>query len=88
MANHKSAAKRIVQTKKRNARNTDRISRIRTIIKKFMTAVKDGTHDEVRVAFAAAQSEIQRGVSKGVFHRNTADRKVSRLYKRMRIRFE
>lgn len=88
MANHKSAAKRIVQTKKRNARNTDRISRIRTIIKKFVAAVKDGTHEEAKEAFTVAQSEIQRGVSKGVFHRNTADRKVSRLHKMMRVRFE
>lgn len=88
MANHKSAVKRIAQNKKRNARNTDRISRIRTIIKKFMIAVKDGTQEEAQAAFVVAQSEIQRGVSKGVFHRNTADRKVSRLNKMMRVRFE
>lgn len=77
MANHKSALKRIKQNEKRSVRNTDRISRIRTFIKKFMNSL-GGDKDQ---AFKEAQSEIQKGVSKGVLHPNTASRKVSRLHK-------
>lgn len=78
MANHKSALKRIKQNEKRSVRNTDRISRIRTFIKKFMNSLAGENKDQ---AFKEAQSEIQKGVSKGVLHPNTASRKVSRLHK-------
>lgn len=78
MANHKSALKRIKQNEKRSVRNTDRISRIRTFIKKFMNSLGGENKDQ---AFKEAQSEIQKGVSKGVLHPNTASRKVSRLHK-------
>ena len=76
MANHKSALKRIRQTETKTERNRDRISRIRTFIKKFMA--KLGTA-EANTLFSQAQSEIARGVTKGVLHRNTADRKISNL---------
>jgi len=76
MANHKSALKRIKQNTKRAEHNKDRISRVKTFIKKFIASL--GTNDAVS-SFSVAQSEIQRGVSRGVLHKNTANRKVSRL---------
>ncbi|MDR1560959.1 MAG: 30S ribosomal protein S20 [Holosporaceae bacterium] len=76
MANHDSALKRMRQNATRAIRNRDRISRIRTFIKKFTTSL--GSNDALS-AFADAQSEIQKGVAKGVLHRNTASRKISRL---------
>jgi small subunit ribosomal protein S20 len=81
MANHKSALKRIRQNKKRTDRNGDRINRIRTFIKKFTTNLGSA---EALSAFSSAQSEIQRGVTKGVLHKNTANRKVSRLSKMLK----
>jgi small subunit ribosomal protein S20 len=76
MANHKSALKRAEQNKKRAAHNINRISRIKTFIKKFISSLGTSNAD---TAFSDAQSEIQRGVSRGVLHKNTANRKVSRL---------
>lgn len=81
MADHKSALKRIRQTETRTARNKDRISRIRTSVKKFMQAL--GT-EHMATAFIEVQSELQQGVTKGVLHRNTASRKISRLYSKMK----
>lgn len=78
MANHKSAIKRIRQTSTRTQRNTDRISRIKTFIKKFIASL--GTPGAAS-AFSSAQSEIHKGVSKGVLHKNAASRKVARLNK-------
>lgn len=78
MANHKSALKRIGQNETRAARNRDRISRIKTFIKKFIASLGS---PEAEAAFSAAQSEIQRGVTKGVIHKNAASRKVARLNK-------
>lgn len=84
MANHKSAKKRI----RRNARRADvngaRISRIRTFIKRVETAISSGDAEGARAALKAAQPEIARGVSKGVLHRNTGARKVSRLAQRVK----
>lgn len=77
MANHKSALKRIRQSVKSTVLNKDRISRIRTFIKKFMSS--DAT--SAASAFISAQSEIHRGVTKGVLHKNAASRKISRLNK-------
>lgn len=81
MADHKSALKRIRQTETRTARNKDRISRIRTSVKKFNQAL--GT-ENVAAAFILAQSELQKGVTKGVLHQNTASRKISRMCSRMK----
>lgn len=81
MADHKSALKRIRQTETRTARNKDRISRIRTSVKKFMQSL--GT-ENMATAFVEAQSELQKGVTKGVLHSNTASRKISRMYSKMK----
>ena len=79
MANIKSAQKRVRQIATRTAINAARKSRIRTFIRKVLEATKANDKDLARSALQKAQSEIMRGVTKGVLHRNTASRKVSRL---------
>jgi small subunit ribosomal protein S20 len=83
MANHKSAEKRIRQTAKRTIVNKTRVSRIRTFVKKVEAAIAAGDKAAATEAFQAAQPELQRGVNKGVVHRNTAARKISRLAHRI-----
>jgi small subunit ribosomal protein S20 len=84
MANHKSAEKRIRQTERRTEVNRARMSRIRTFIKKVESALDAGDKSAAAEAFKLAQPEIQRGVVKGVIHRNTAARKISRLAGRIK----
>jgi small subunit ribosomal protein S20 len=84
MANHKSAEKRIRQTERRTEVNRARVSRIRTFIKKVESALDAGDKSAAAEAFKLAQPEIQRGVVKGVIHRNTAARKISRLAGRIK----
>ena len=79
MANHKSSKKRILRNNKRNEINSNRISRIRTYIKKVETEISSENKDKANEAFKLALPEIQRGVSKGLIHKNTASRKLSRL---------
>lgn len=79
MAQHKSALKRIRRDFKTTALNHARIARIRTFIKKVESAVTTGDKTAAQDALKQAQPEIMRGVSKGVLHRNTAARKMSRL---------
>ncbi len=79
MANHKSSKKRILRNNKRNEINSNRISRIRTYIKKVETEISSENKDKANEAFKLAMPEIQRGVSKGLMHKNTASRKISRL---------
>ena len=84
MANHTSAKKRIRRNSRRSAINGARMSRIRTFMKKVETAIASGDADAAREALRVAQPEIQRGVSRGVLHRNTASRKISRLAARVK----
>ncbi|GBR10145.1 30S ribosomal protein S20 [Acetobacter oeni] len=84
MANIASARKRIRQTERRTLRNTARISRMRTFIKKVETAIASGNKDEAKSALQAAQPEIQRAATKGVIHHNMAARKISRLSSRVK----
>ena len=79
MANHKSAKKRIRRNQARAEINKSRISRIRSYIKKVESAIANGDVTTARLALKQAQPEIMRGVSKGVLHKNTASRKMSRL---------
>ena len=79
MAHTRTARKRIRQTAKRTERNKSRISRIRTFVRKLEDALAKGDASAATVAFAAAAPELQRGVTKGVLHRNTVARKISRL---------
>jgi len=83
MANIKSAKKRARQTVKRTLVNHTRLSRIRTSVKKVETAIAAGDKAAARAAFQVAQPELHRGVTKGVLHRNTAARKLSRLSARI-----
>lgn len=83
MANHKSALKRQRQTITRTERNMARRNRIRTFIRKVEDALSAGDADAAQAAFKAAMPELHRGVSKGVLHKRTASRKVSRLAKRV-----
>lgn len=84
MANHKSAEKRIRQTLTVTARRRDRMSRIRTWVKRVETAITGGDKDAAANALREAQPELQRGVSKGVLAKNTASRKISRLAQRIK----
>ncbi|HEY0524626.1 MAG TPA: 30S ribosomal protein S20 [Stellaceae bacterium] len=84
MANHKSAEKRIRQTETRTAVNRARVSRIRTFMKKVEVAIASGDKEAARAAFVAAQPEMHRGVTKGVLHKNTVARKLSRLSSRIK----
>lgn len=84
MANTKSAEKKTRQSVKRYERNHARISRIRTFIRKVEEAVKGGNKAAATDAFKLVQPEIHRGVSKGVLHKNTAARKISRLLARIK----
>lgn len=61
-----------------------RRSRVRTYIRKVEEAIKSGDRDAAAAAFRAAQPEIMRGAVKGVLHKNTASRKVSRLAQRVK----
>lgn len=83
MAQHKSAMKRIRRDAKQTLRNHARISRLRTFIKKVETALLSGNHSAAQAELKLAQPEIMRGVTKGVLHRNTAARKLSRLNARV-----
>ncbi len=85
MAHHASAKKRIRQTERRTEVNRARVSRIRTFVKKVETAIASGNKEAAQEAFRAAQPELQRGVSKGVLHRNTVARKLSRLTARIKV---
>jgi small subunit ribosomal protein S20 len=84
MANHKSAKKRI----RRNARATEvngaRMARIRTHVKKVEQAIASGDKPAAAEALRVAQPEMHRGVSRGVLHRNTVARKLSRLSSRIK----
>lgn len=84
MAHHKSAEKRIRQTPKRTLRNRVRVSQIKTEVKKAETAIASGDKAAALAALRAAEPEMQRGVNKGVMHRNTVARKISRLTKRLK----
>ena len=74
-----------MRNNKRNEINSNRISRIRTYIKKVETEISSENKDKANEAFKLAMPEIQRGVSKGLMHRNTASRKLSRLSNRIKL---
>ena len=84
MANHASARKRIRRNARRALINGARRGRIRTFVKKVELALQAGDAGKAQEALKKAQPEIQRGVSKGVLHKNTAGRKLSRLSARIK----
>ena len=81
MANTPQAKKRIRRNDRRKIINGNRVSRIRTFVKKVEAAIASGDKTAAAEALKAAQPEMQRGVSKGVLHKNTVARKYSRLTK-------
>ncbi|MBC7131503.1 MAG: 30S ribosomal protein S20 [Roseovarius sp.] len=84
MANTPQSAKRARQNEKRYAINKARRSRIRTFLRKVEEAIASGDKEAATAALRAAQPELMRGVTKGVFHKNTAARKMSRLSARVK----
>lgn len=84
MANTKNAKKRDRQNTRRTAVNTARIGRIRTFIKKVESAIEAGDQSAAQEAFKVAMPAMQSGITKGVVHRNTAARKLSRLSARIK----
>lgn len=83
MANTPQAKKRIRRNARRAEVNGTRVSRIRTFVKQVETALAAGDKDRAAAALRQVQPELARGVSKGVLHKNTASRKLSRLSKRI-----
>ena len=84
MANHKSSKKRIIRNANRAIINGARMARIRTFVKKVEIAIAAGDVESAREALRQAQPEMHRGVSRGVLHKNTASRKMSRLSARVK----
>ena len=79
MANTSSARKAARKIGRRTEVNKARRSRVRTYLRRFEEAVAAGDAGAAKAAFVEAQSELMRAVSKGVVHKNTGSRKVSRL---------
>jgi small subunit ribosomal protein S20 len=84
MANTPGAKKSIRKIARRTEVNTSRRSRVRTFLRKFEEAVEGGDPGAAKAAFIVAQSELMRAVSKGVVHKNSGARKVSRLAARLK----
>ena len=84
MANSPQSKKRARQNLRRLAVNKARRSRIRTHLRKVEEAIVSGDKDAAQSALRAAQPELMRGVTKGVYHKNTAARKKSRLASRVK----
>ena len=83
MANTPQAKKRILRNANRASINHSRISRIRTFIKQAESAIASGKKADAAEALKKVQPEMARGVARGVIHKNTAARKISRLSKRV-----
>ena len=79
MANIKSAKKRILVANERNARNKAAKSKVKTYVKKVEAAIESGDKKVANEALLAAISEIDKATKKGIYHKNTSARKVSRL---------
>ncbi|WP_281981049.1 30S ribosomal protein S20 [Thalassorhabdomicrobium marinisediminis] len=84
MANTRQAKKRARQNEARFQVNKARRSRIRTFMRRAEEAIASGDKDAATAAVRALQPELMRGVTKGVFHKNTAARKMSRLVARVK----
>lgn len=79
MANIKSAKKRILVTRKQNLRNRMAKSAVKTILKRFNTAVEKGDKEQISAAYTAAVSFVDKSVAKGIMHKNTAAHKKAQL---------
>jgi small subunit ribosomal protein S20 len=88
MANSAQAKKRARQIERRTEVNKARRSRIRTYLKKVDEALESGDKGVAQQALKVVQPELMRGVSKGIMHKNTASRKMSRLSSRVKARVD
>lgn len=79
MANIKSAKKRILVIETKTMRNKSIKSKVKTAIKKFEAAVKAGDKETAKAELVNATSELNKAASKGVYHKNTVSRKISRM---------
>jgi small subunit ribosomal protein S20 len=84
MANTPSAKKATRKIARRTAVNKNRRSRVRSYVRKVEEALASGDKSAAEAALRAAQPELMRAAGKGVMHRNTASRKVSRLSRRLK----
>ena len=84
MANTPQSKKRARQNERRNDINRARRSRIRTFLRKVEEAIASGDATAAKTALLAAEPELARGVTKGVLHKNTVSRKMSRLASRVK----
>jgi small subunit ribosomal protein S20 len=84
MANSPQAKKRARTAARRTEINKNRRTRIKTFIRRVEEAIAGGDQEQAATALKNAQPEIMRGVTKGVWHKSTASRKVSRLAKRVK----
>lgn len=83
MANIKSSKKRILVLRKKTALNKAHKTKMKTYIRQFLEAVERGDQKEAQDKFKSAERVIRKTASKGVIHKNNADRKISRLYKKL-----
>ena len=83
MANTPQAKKRARQNERNRLVNKNRRSRIRSFVRKVEEAILSGDKESAEIALRMAQPELMRGVSKGIFHKNTISRKMSRLSARV-----
>lgn len=84
MANTPQAKKRARQNERRFQVNKARRSKVRTYLRKVEEAIESGDQEAAKTALRAAQPELMRGVSRGIFHKNTVARKMSRLSSRVK----
>ena len=84
MANHQSAKKRIRSTARRTEINGARRGRIRTYVRKVEEAIESGDKTAAQAAMQNAMPELHRGVLRGIMHKNTVARKISRLTRRIK----
>ena len=84
MANTSSAKKRVRRDMRKTAANISRRSRVRTYIKKVEVAIEGGDKEAADAALREAQPELMRGVTRGVYKKNMAARKISRLSQRIK----
>ncbi|MCB0326183.1 MAG: 30S ribosomal protein S20 [Bdellovibrionales bacterium] len=81
MANHQSAIKRIRQNETRNERNRWWKSRIKAVVKSVVAAIDKKDSKAAQESLKAAMTELHKAAGKGVLHKSTASRKISRLSK-------
>ncbi|MFL5260298.1 MAG: 30S ribosomal protein S20 [Hyphomicrobiales bacterium] len=84
MANTRSAKKATRVAARRTSINRNRLSRVRSSVKKVEEAIAAGDRSRAETALRAAEPELMRGAQKGIVHKNAASRKVSRLSKRIK----